>query len=78
MSKKHKGGPAPIPPGNLSRLARTIRNDTAPAQSHGAPSSETILNAGSATMRLRANTRRATRRQQGRIMNTRIVVGVPA
>ena len=41
MSKKHKGGPAPIPPGNHSKLGpdESVRTQT-PGQPHGAPASE--------------------------------------
>ena len=41
MSKKHKGGPAPIPEGNLSNEApdKPERQHTLP-QPHGAPASE--------------------------------------
>lgn len=41
MSKKHKGGPAPVPPGNQSQSSpqKSVREDT-PATPHGAPASE--------------------------------------
>jgi len=41
MSKKHKGGPAPIPKGNQSRTGPENRaEEQIPAQPHGAPASE--------------------------------------
>ena len=41
MSKKHKGGPAPVPPGNQSHSSpqKPVRENT-PAIPHGAPASE--------------------------------------
>jgi hypothetical protein len=41
MSKKHKGGPAPIPKGNQSKAGpdKPAQPQT-PAQPHGAPASE--------------------------------------
>jgi hypothetical protein len=41
MSKKHKGGPAPVPKGNQSHSGpqKSVHEDV-PEQSHGAPASE--------------------------------------
>jgi hypothetical protein len=41
MSNKHKGGPAPIPPGNQPQTGPTTPPpEEAPVIPHGAPSSE--------------------------------------
>jgi hypothetical protein len=41
MSKKHKGGPAPIPPGNQPKAGTiTPPVETAPVVPHGMPLSE--------------------------------------
>jgi len=41
MSKKHKGGPAPIPKGNQSKSGPDMPlPDETPPQPHGAPASE--------------------------------------
>ena len=41
MSKKHKGGPAPVPKGNRSNAGpQKALEENAPTTAHGAPASE--------------------------------------